>query len=256
LDHWALPGWPVPACGTPSDVWNAIPQQYTTKLEIRVSDEEQELVVRVSNTAPSLEAFHRDTGTLSVLVRMCRLLCGEQWKPTAVTVTHGEPSDTSYFYSFFRCPVQFDAACNGLRIERDAAQERIAGSDGHLAQLNDHIVTRYLAHRSRTDIVNRVKAATLDTLGDGNTTEKAVADLLQLSPRQLSRKLQSENTNFRTLLSECRRELAEQYLRDSARSLTEIAFLLGFSEASAFSRAYRRWTGMSPTEARLSASAD
>ena len=109
---------------------------------------------------------------------------------------------------------------------------------------------KYLANRAREDFVSRTRAAILDRLGDGNVTETAVAKMLHLSPRQLNRKLSEEDTNFRTLLVECRRELAEQYINDSSLSLTEISYLLGFSEASSFSRAYRRWTGKSPTQAR------
>ncbi len=71
-----------------------------------------------------------------------------------------------------------------------------------------------------------------------------------MSPRQLNRRLKEEQTSFKIILVECRRELAEQYISDSSLSLTEISFLLGFSEASSFSRAFRRWTGQSPTEAR------
>jgi AraC-like DNA-binding protein len=75
---------------------------------------------------------------------------------------------------------------------------------------------------------------------------------MNTSIRNLNRKLSNEGTSFKTLMMEIRRELAEQYISDSTLTLTEISFLLGFSEVSSFSRAYRRWEGQSPSAARKS----
>jgi AraC-like DNA-binding protein len=66
----------------------------------------------------------------------------------------------------------------------------------------------------------------------------------------MQRQLQTENTNFKNLLNEVRSELADKYIRDSQLSLTEISFLLGFAEMSSFSRAFKRWTGASPSAFR------
>lgn len=220
------------------------------KLEITVEEGAPTIRITVQEHRPSADPYQRDAGCLAVLVRMCRFLCGEGWNPVRVSLAHPQPPDPSYFFAYFKSPVEFDAAANVLEIDGRQASERIAGADDYLAQLNDHIVVRYLANRSREDIVSRVRAAILDSLGDGQTTEKGVASQLHMSARQLNRRLKEENTSFRDLLMACRRELAEQYLSDSSLSLTEISFLLGFSESSSFSRAYRRWTGKSPTEAR------
>jgi AraC-like DNA-binding protein len=75
---------------------------------------------------------------------------------------------------------------------------------------------------------------------------------LHMSTRKLHRKLAAEDTSFRALLLEIRTELAKQYLNDTSLTLTEISFMLGFSEISSFSRAYKRWTGKSPSVARQS----
>ena len=219
-------------------------------LNIALTDSAEIITVTLEDGAASLDAYQRDTGSLAVLVRMCRFLCGDNWNPARVTVAHPEPSDTSYFFSYFRCPVDFAAQSNCIHVNSLQAAEPITGADEYLAQLNDHIVVRYLAHRFQQDIVNRTRVAILDSLSDGKATENVVAGLLHLSPRQLNRKLKEENTSFRNLLLECRRELAEQYINDSTLSLTEISYMLGFSEASSFSRAYRRWNGISPTQAR------
>jgi AraC-like DNA-binding protein len=223
------------------------------RMAFELDEDGERTVITPTIDEPSLNPFHRDTGLLAVLVRMCRFLCGQQWNPQRVALSHPQPKDSSHFFAFFRCPVDFDSSANSLHISTAAAREPITGANEYLAQLNDHIVVRYLAHQSREDVVNRTRAAILDSLSDGKATEKAVADMLHLSPRQLNRRLNEEGTSFRELLVECRRELAEQYISDGTLSLTEISFLLGFAEASSFSRAFRRWTGLSPTEARESA---
>jgi AraC-like DNA-binding protein len=220
------------------------------KLELDVVEEGATIIVSVEEHDRSLSPYHRDTGAVAVLVRMCRFIYGESWNPLGIRISHPAPADSSYFYTFFRCPIEFGADTNCIVLDRVQANQQIPGANEHLAQMNDHIVLKYLAHRSREDFVSRTRAAILDCLGDGNVTETMVAGMLHLSPRQLNRKLTEEDTNFTALLVESRRELAEQYIHDSSLSLTEISFMLGFSEASSFSRAYRRWTGKSPTQAR------
>jgi len=221
-------------------------------MQVTLRDTEDALVVSIKLDAPSVNLYQRDIGYLAFITRMCRFIYGDEWNPMRVTVAYPAPSDQSYFYSLFRCPVDFGAEENSLHIDLRRADKQLTGSNKQLAQLNDHIVVRYLAHLSRKDIVNRVKAAILDSLGEGAATESIIAQAMNTSARNLNRKLSNEGTSFKALLMEIRRELAEQYINDSARTLTEISFLLGFSEVSSFSRAYRRWEGQSPSEARKS----
>ena len=229
-------------------------QRYATVISdhliIHLAESSETISVTLEDSSPSLDCFQRDSSAVSVLVKMCRFLCGDQWNPGQVFFTHVEPPDTSLYFSYFRCPTVFAAKCNGIQVDLAAARQRITGADEYLAQLNDHIVLRYLAHRSQEDIVNRTRVAILDCLNDGKATESLVASELAMSSRQLNRRLKEEGSSFRNLLLECRLELAEQYLSDSSLSLTEISFLLGFAEASSFSRAFRRWTGVTPSEAR------
>jgi AraC-like DNA-binding protein len=90
----------------------------------------------------------------------------------------------------------------------------------------------------------------VEQLASGGVSAEKVAQALHVSTRTLHRQLQGEGTTFKGLLEETRRKLAATYLRDEDISVTEIAFMLGFSEPSAFTRAYRRWTGESPSAAR------
>ena len=99
-------------------------------------------------------------------------------------------------------------------------------------------------------MAQKVKAIIVDQLPSGNVTDESVARTLYMSSRKLQRQLQNAGTTFNTLLNEIRKDLAQKYLREQDTSMTEIAFLLGFSESSAFSRAFKRWMGVSPTQYR------
>ncbi len=111
----------------------------------------------------------------------------------------------------------------------------------------------YLAKLDHDNITHKITAVVIDQLPSGNVTEESVARALYMSSRTIQRHLQREDTTYTTLLSEIRQDLAEQYLTEQDISLTEIAFLLGFSESSAFSRAFKRWVGVSPSEYRKAA---
>ena len=220
------------------------------KLVITIVEKGDRLVVSAHSGSPYANPVYRVDAQIAILTRMCRFICGKEWNPVKVTFEHEPLADSSYYFQLFRCPVEFNAERNSIHIDRQKAEEQLTGSNKQLAQLNDHIVVRYLASRAKDDIVNRVKTAILENLGQGSVTEASIAEELHMSSRNLNRKLSAENTSFKALLLEIRTELANQYINDATLTLTEISFQLGFSEISSFSRAYKRWTGQSPSEAR------
>ena len=220
------------------------------KGQVEIDYRKDELVVSLHVHTTSAWDYPRDTSHLAVLTRMCRFIAGDKWNPKLVSIAHPPPADTSYYFEFFLCAVEFDAEQNSLHIDKEQAEKRLSGSNKQLAQLNDHIVVRYLASQCKNDIVNRVKTAILENLGQGSVTETSIAQALHMSTRNLNRKLSAENTSFKAVLLEIRSELAAQYINDATLTLTEISYQLGFSEISSFSRAYKRWTGQSPSEAR------
>ncbi len=225
-----------------------INEQLTVTLE-----EDRELFsVSVDAHLPLLQERIREDGQLAALAKLCRVIVGQDFNPASVRFRHAKPQDTAYYYELFRCPVEFNAEQTTMFIPISLLDKRLTGSNDQLAKLNEHIVVKYLAHSEKQDIVNRTKAAIIDGLSSGEVTEASVSDSLFMTPRNLHRKLQKENTSFKLLLTEIRRELAQQYIQDRSKTLTEISFLLGFSEVSSFSRAFKGWTGQPPSEARQS----
>jgi AraC-like DNA-binding protein len=126
------------------------------------------------------------------------------------------------------------------------------GANPQLARLNDQVMIEYLAKLNKDDIVNRVAAVIVDMLPSGGVADEKVAETLGMSVRSLQRRLKEADTTFRTILDMTRRDLASTYVRDPDIELAEVAFLLGFSDQSAFSRAFKRWTGNPPSQVRKS----
>jgi AraC-like DNA-binding protein len=187
---------------------------------------------------------------LSILLRLCRLNAGDSLNPKRVTLFHSAPADTGPYFAYFRCPVEFDADRDSLTLDKQAVDQPLPSGNPHLAHLNDQEIVRYLARCCGDRVSDRTQVMIVEQLASGGISADKVAQALHVSTRTLHRQLQGEGTTFKGLLEETRRKLAATYLRDEDINLTEIAFMLGFSEPSAFTRAYRRWTGQSPSEAR------
>jgi len=194
----------------------------------------------------------RIDATLANVIKMCRINTGEELNPLMVTFTHKEYPCSGEYYAYFRSPIQFEAATNSFILPSEVIDQQLDGANPQLAQLNDQLMISTLAKLNRKNIEQRVKAAIIEQLPSGNISQEKVADALHMSVRNLQRKLKNTNTSFRELLDEMRRELAKQYVNNSDVSLSEVTFLLGFSESSSFSRAYKRWHGFTPNEVRKS----
>jgi len=220
------------------------------RLTVSVHEDDRLYSVSIHADLPLIQQRAREDFQLASIFKFCQIIAGRDFVPERVQFRHPKPRDTSPYFALFQCPVEFNAPDTTMFIPLEAVNKRLTGSNDQLAKLNEHIVVKYLAHSEKTDIVNRVKAAIIDGLGAGGVSEASVAEQLHMTPRNIHRKLQKENTSFKTLLNEIRRELAKQYIQDRSKTLTEISFLLGFSEVSSFSRAYKGWTGQPPSEAR------
>lgn len=208
------------------------------------------LGARISVGQPSRNRTARDDGQTATLLTLCRLNAGADFTPRRITLVHDAPADPAPYETLFRCPVVFGAEANEFVIDLEDAERILPSSNEVLAQMNERIVIQRLAQLDRDNLTGRVRAEIMELLPSGEVSDEAVADALHMTSRTLHRRLKDEGESFRTLLTAVRRDLAEQYLADRTLTLTEITFLLGFSEMSSFSRAYKHWTGQPPSAAR------
>jgi len=188
---------------------------------------------------------------LATLVALCRINYGRNLSPVSISFKHAAPEDTGEYFAFFRCPIIFDAADNRITLTQEVVDKRLPSANSLLAQLHDQVMINYLAKLEEDNIIERVKAVIIEQLPSGNVTDSSVAEALFMSKRTFHRRLQQQEITFRLILNELRHELADKYIKDSSMNLNEISFLLGFSEMSSFSRAFKRWTGSSPSAYRV-----
>jgi AraC-like DNA-binding protein len=188
---------------------------------------------------------------LAFMFRFMRLLLGKPLAPGRVCLMRACPAGgpQPYLEAFGALPA---FGCAEGMVEFDAAivDELLAGSCPDLAQFNDRIANECLAKLNRTDIVARTRAAIVEQLSSGHCTRARIARELGLSQTALQLRLSDRGTSFHELLDETRSELALGYLQQNELSITEIAFLLGFTDASNFTRAFKRWKGKAPSAYR------
>lgn len=171
-----------------------------------------------------------------------------RWAPEAVHFTHGKPHDVAYLARFFGAPLEFDSGFSGFSCSRRSLDVPLPLADATMAA---NAVSLLAAapppppeQRSAGGQVRRSIALLLP---DGRANLKSVAANLDMADRSLQRSLADEGVTFADLLDEVRRELAEKYLSNSRRSLTETAESLGYSKLSSFTRWFTRQFGESPS---------
>lgn len=187
---------------------------------------------------------------LTNVVKLCRMNLGDSFKPEKVTFMQEEPKKPAAYYTYFRCELEFGAPASFVLIDSGTAEKALPGYNPQLEQLLEKQIIEYLARLNKNDIVGRTKSIIFEQLPSGHVTLEEIAARLCISDRTLRRRLKDAGVSFKSLLAETRKELGERLIQDSSLSLTEIAFTLGFSDSSSLSRAYKGWTGQSPSEYR------
>ena len=155
-----------------------------------------------------------------------------------------------------RARVNYECDLNRVRYVKSDILEQLGSGNPELARVNDEQAEAYLAAFTPVSTSHTVANRIIELLPDGPPSQKDIAEALHVSNRTLQRKLKDEGTSFIDLLQDARLSLARKYLAQPQRSIVEIAYLLGFSEPSTFSRAFKRWTGHAPAEYRAEITAE
>lgn len=188
---------------------------------------------------------------LATWARSFRLYLGAGWWPREVWFQHAAPRDTRPFDEAFRCPVRFGKPETRMIAARDSLDQPLILANPHMRTYLEQSARVQLDRLPREDrLFARVRRLVVEELRGGDPSQNRIAARLAMSPRTLQRRLKEEGVAFNDLLDDLRRELCETYLKDRSLSGQEIAFLLGYTEPSGFYRAFRRWTGHTPQQAR------
>jgi AraC-like DNA-binding protein len=184
-------------------------------------------------------------------VRIGRLVTGTEWHPSGVFFAHERPRDLSEHLSIFGSALHFSVGRTALQVTTDTLSLSNARADATLAGLLDRYTLSLLdRHPAVTTMSGQVHAWLVESHGAGAPTTSRAAKALAVSERTMHRKMADEGTTFRVVLDRFRHETAVTLLNARRHTIADVAFLLGYSELSAFYRAFRRWTGRSPASLR------
>jgi len=184
----------------------------------------------------------------AVVVRAFRELTGRRISPKTVTFIHRRNFKKAEFDRFFGCSVRFGATVDTMVFPTEMLSTSILTSDKYLLGILKSACEEVLAKRGKISSTLRamVENELVQLLPHGKAHIEIVASNLGMSERTLARRLSEEGTSFGAILNELRRDLSEQYLKDPALSVNQIAWLLGYSMTTSLNHAFRRWTGTSP----------
>jgi len=182
---------------------------------------------------------------------LIRHVLGSQWAPRAVHFEHPRPADWHEHGKVFDAPVYFEQPCNSLLIPKSGLTRAMPGHDPVLLMvMQDSLRQLSLAGRNEPDVVDDARAQIRQRLVLGEPVLEDIAEQMGMSSWSLQRRLREQGLTFTTLVDKQRQELATYYMRQQQLPISELAPLLGYSETSAFSRAFRRWFGVSPRQWR------
>jgi AraC-like DNA-binding protein len=201
--------------------------------------------------------FHFDTGgappiyqtvdtVLASILSYMRWIANEHVVPVMVQLPHQRASDMAAQRQFYGCPVEFGAARTCMTFTKADLDRKILSSDEELASVLDSTASRYLDQRMAGRFAVRVRDLMIAQLPHEVPSKARTAKMLGMTERTLLRRLKDEGTTFADVLRQLREERAFQYLQQGVR-LSEVAYLLGFSDNGTFSRAFKQWTGRRPS---------
>jgi len=204
-------------------------------------DGERRLGLRLSNEA-----------TIASIVAISGEVSTAGFQSRAIYFRHRAPRSTVAHERHFGCPVHFGAEMDALFVSSDVLQRPNRLGDRSISKFFDtHLDEELAKHNDSASLEHRVRIQISQALSQGVPKISDVAGCLGMSGRTLQRRLSGRGHSFQTLVDESRRELARRLLKETEFPLAEVAFLTGFSEQSAFNRAFKRWAGQTPRSFRI-----
>ncbi len=207
---------------------------YTTRGEIKCARQTNELA-------------------LSEGMIILKAVCGAGWKPHSVNFTHKAPDNIQIYPKIFKVPVYFNQEKTQIVFPKNYLKQPIYQADPVLKKiLQTHI--GQLKHHLDTDLCSQVETIIRRTLPTGNCTIDNVASIMAVHRRTLHRMLKEQNSSFTDLLEKVRKSIASERLENSDISIIQLSDYLGYADNTAFTRAFKRWYGVTPMQWKKSQS--
>lgn len=193
-----------------------------------------------------------EDAAVAFVCNILRSLCGADWTPAEALFAHRKPNDARPFSRFFRCPLRFDAGENGISFPADWLARPLPAADVELRRLLQRQVDALDAGRGAT-LPDRVRSILRTAILTRHGAVEDIASMLSMHSRTLHRRLAAFGVTFKGLADQTRFEIAQRMLHDTTTPVSQIAEALDYADASAFTRAFRRWTKTTPAAWRAAA---
>jgi AraC-like DNA-binding protein len=183
---------------------------------------------------------------MGLYVTCIRELCGPAWSPAEVLLPRSAPDDETPYRQHFRCPVKFDAEHAAVNFPAALMNRPLRDADPSRKASLEHEALR----RSDSALLPQLYRSLRLLLLDGTTSGDRLAQQFDMHRRTLNRRLKWQGKTFQSVLDEVRFEVARHLLSETQRSIVDVTYALGYADASTFTRAFRRWTGVAPLQWR------
>lgn len=168
----------------------------------------------------------------------------------AIHLRRPPPRFPEQFHKHFRCNITFNATENEFVFSNEFMDTPIPSANPEIALMNEQLLANYLSKLKKEDIVAAVLTKIGEIMPNAEPSQEKVAAELGMSTRSLHRKLKEKGVNYKTILDDARKHLAFQLIKQPDLSITQISYQLGFYDSSSFSRSFKRWSGVSPSQRR------
>jgi AraC-like DNA-binding protein len=192
--------------------------------------------------------------TIASIAALSQEVSTDRFRASAVYFKHAAPATTVPHEQHFDCPVHFDTEMDALLVSHEVMRTPNQLGDPAIVKFFDsHLDDEVSKIDDDSSLERRARAKISMALSQGVPALSEIAAQFGMSGRTLQRRLSDRGYSFQAVVDESRRELAERLLRETSYPIAEVAFLTGFSEQSAFNRAFKRWSGQTPRSFRLQA---
>lgn len=218
--------------------------------ELRGDEEELPSGKAIFNLSTEHRSFMILVEALGIgFVKLSNDVCQSNIKPLkAYILTPSDPAITEEFKRYVPDCEFIEAPFYGVKFSKDIAEHKLPMANPQMARLNDEIIMKHLEEMFQNDVVFRVETMISEGLPTGEFSRSDVAVKLGMSERKLQQKLDERKTSFSDILLRIRKTLAMQYIREDKLRINQIAYALGFTNGSNFSRSFKSWTGYTPNE--------
>lgn len=220
--------------------------------DIEIDRRGPRVALRFRETDPGLRGLrHNSEYIASAVSGLCRAMTGKRIAPVRAEFMHGKPNDDVAYDRYLGCPIRFQAEWDALVYDAATLELPVIDADARLLKVLERACRQLLGPEPRKqDLVRDVRELIVDRLPKGPVRLDTIAREVGLSGKTLERRLGERGHTFSVLLDDIRCDLAKRYLDETDYRLEQVAYLVGYAEAAALVRAFRRWTGGTPMRYR------